>query len=142
MKYIYLLDSNIVSEISKPLPNQNVLKKIQEYEKFCAISVITFQELVLGCNLLPEGKRKEEVKSYLNIVLRKFEIIPYEKDSATIYAETVAKCKTNGLPRPICDTQIAATAIANNLILVTRNTKDFSPLFPYCSLKLENWFEE
>lgn len=46
-----------------------------------------------------------------------------------------------GQPRPVCDSQIAATALANNMILVARNTRDFLPIQKISLLKLENWFE-
>ncbi len=137
----FLLDSNLVSELSKPLPNANVLANIQRFEPLCAISAITLQEALFGVELLPGGSRKNRLKDYVEIVKRKFDVIPYDATAAAYYAEVVAKCNGAGLPRPICDSQIAATALANDLILVTRNTKDFEPIAKITSLKIENWFE-
>lgn len=137
----FLLDSNLISELSKPLPNANVLTNIQRFEPLCAISAITLQEALFGVELLPGGSRKNRLKDYVEIVKRKFDVIPYDAIAAAYYAEVVAKCNRAGLPRPICDSQIAATALANDLILVTRNTKDFEPIAKITSLKIENWFE-
>ncbi len=117
MDYLYLLDTNIISEFSKQNVNESVALNFRSKERFCAVSAITLQELQFGMELLPEGKRKNQVRSFLDIVKRKA-----------------------GTPCPKFDTQIAATAVANNMTLVTRNIKDFLPLQQLCPLKLENWF--
>ena len=137
----FLLDPNLISELSKPQPNTNVLTNIQRFEPLCAISAITLQEALFGVELLPDGSRKNRLKEYVEIVKQKFDVIPYDATVAALYAEVVAKCNKAGQPRPICDSQIAATALANDLILVTRNTKDFEPIAKITPLKLENWFE-
>ena len=137
----FLLDSNLISELSKPQPNANVLTNIQRFEPLCAISAITLQEALFGVELLPDGSRKNRLKEYVESVKQKFDVIPYDATAAAYYAEVVAKCNKAGQPRPICDSQIAATALANDLILVTRNTKDFEPIAKITPLKLENWFE-
>ena len=99
------------------------------------------QEALFGIELLPDGSRKNKLKEYVEIVKQKFDVIPYDATAAAYYAEVVAKCNKAGQPRPICDSQIAATALANDLILVTRNAKDFEPIAQITPLKLENWFE-
>ena len=137
----FLLDPNLISELSKPQPNTNVLTNIQRFEPLCAISAITLHEALFGVELLPDGSRKNRLKEYVEIVKQKFDVIPYDATVAALYAEVVAKCNKAGQPRPICDSQIAATALANDLILVTRNTKDFEPIAKISPLKLENWFE-
>ena len=137
----FLLDSNLISELSKPQPNANVLTNIQRFEPLCAISAITLQEALFGIELLPDGSQKNKLKKYVEIVKQKFDVIPYDATAAAFYAEVVAKCNKAGQPRPICDYQIAATALAKDLILVTRNIKDFEPITKIAPLKLETWFE-
>lgn len=137
----FLLDSNLISELSKPQPNADVLTSIQRFEPLCAISAITLQEALFGVELMPDGSRKNRLKDYVEIVKQKFDVIPYDATAAAYYAEVVAKCNKVGQPRPICDSQIAATALANDLILVTRNAKDFEPIAKVSPLKIENWFE-
>lgn len=136
-----LTDSNLISELSKSQPNANVSTNIQRFEPLCAISAITLQGALFGIELLPDGSRKNKLKEYVEIVKQKFDVIPYDATAAAYYAEVVAKCNKAGQPRPICDSQIAATALANDLILVSRNTKDFEPIAKITPLKLENWFE-
>lgn len=141
MDCLYLLDSNIVSEFSKLVPDENVMTQMKRKERFCAISAVTLQELQMGLEFLPEGKRKDQIRGFLEVIKRRFSIIPYDRSASIVCGEILATMQKVGQPRPVCDSQIAATALANNMILVTRNTKDFQPLQKISLLKLENWFE-
>ena len=79
-------------------------------------------------------------ESILNIK-ESFEIIPYNDFSAKICGEIRARCKKAGTPAPFYDSQIAATAIANNMILITHNTEDFAALAENSMLQMEDWWE-
>lgn len=140
MKEIYLLDTNIISEVTKPLPSQNILTNLEFYQMSSVISSITWFELLKGVNLLPEGKRKKDLYSFLiDYVKPSFKIIPYDEHAAFINASITQKLISIGFPTPILDTQIASMAIANNLILVTKNIKDFQTFKDKCNLMLEEW---
>ena len=80
----FLLDSNLISELSKPQPNANVLTNIQRFEPLCAISAITLQEALFGVELLPDGSRKNRLKEYVEIVKQKFDVIPYDAIAAVL----------------------------------------------------------
>ena len=106
----------------------------------CGISSITWFELLKGVNLLQDGKRKDDLYSFLiDYVKPSFNIIPYDEHAAFINASITQKLIPAGFPTPILDTQIASIAIANNLILVTKNTKDFQIFKDKCNLMLEDW---
>ena len=140
MKEIYLLDTNIISEVTKPLPSQNILTNLEFYQMSSVISSITWFELLKGVNLLPEGKRKTDLYSFLiDYVKPSFKIIPYDEHTAFINASITQKLISMGFPTPILDTQIVSMAIANNLILVTKNIKDFQIFKDKCNLMLEEW---
>ena len=117
------------------------MTQMKRKERFCAISAVTLQELQMGLELLPEGKRKDQIRGFLEVIKRRFSIIPYDQSASVVCGEILATMQKVGQPRPVCDSQIAATALAKNMILVTRNTKDFQPLQKISLLKLENWFE-
>ena len=78
MKKIYLLDTNIISEFSKERPNQNVIALYEARKNFCAISAITWQELIYGLERMPDGKRKTYIEECLVEYKEEFEIIPYD----------------------------------------------------------------
>jgi len=142
MKKVYLLDTNIVSEFSKKRPNPKVVEEYELRKDFCAISSVTWQEMVHGLERMPEGKRKNYISECLEEVIQDLPVIPYDQFSANICGEFLGKMEQKGHPLPYSDTQIAATAIANGMVLVTHNTADFAPMVENSFLKLEDWFSE
>lgn len=142
MNKVYLLDTNIVSEFSKERPNQNVIALYEARKNMCAISAVTWQELIYGVSKMPDGKRKDSISEFTEDLKNNFEIIPYDGFSADICGQLLGTSEKRGKTLPYCDTQIAATAIANGMVLVTRNVSDFSEAAERSFLKLEDWFEE
>lgn len=139
---IYLLDTNIISEPTKVQPSENVIQKLAENLEYSGISAIVWAETLTGVKQLPDGKRKTGLFDYLvENVQKMYEIIPFDTSCASIYSDLAQKLKENGSPAPQFDLLIAATAIANNLILVTRNTQDFEAIAKVSNLMMENWFE-
>lgn len=138
----YLLDSNIISEPSKPQPNEIVVERLIKNRKDSAISTLSYFELLHGILILPDGKRKERLFAYLEeTIVPFFDFIPFDFECAKINAHIRAKLESVGKPLPLIDSQIASVALAKNLILVTRNIKDFAPIQDYFPLKIENWFD-
>ena len=140
MKKIYLLDTNIISEFSKERPNQNVIALYEARKNFCAISAITWQELIYGLERMPDGKRKTYIEECLVEYKEEFEIIPYDDFAAGLCGQLLGKCPKEGKSLPYYDTQIAATAIANGMVLVTHNTTDFAEAAERSFLRVEDWF--
>ena len=138
----YLLDTNIISEIMKQNPVQSVIEKVNEHEKFCALSSTTWNELLYGLNIMPAGKKRD---LYFDILVDKiqsnFDIIQYDNHAAWIQADIRSRLKENGTPVEFDDTQIASIAVANCMILVTRKIKHFEPIQKVSPLMVENWFE-
>ncbi len=143
IKPYYLLDTNIVSEIMKPHPELNVVEKFLKLENLCAISSTTWNELLFGVNRLPAGKRRDYYfDCIVDDIQSRLEIIQYDNHSAWIQADIRARLMDCGTPVEFDDTQIASIAVANNMILVTRNKKHFEPIQKVSPLMLENWFED
>ena len=141
MKPVYLLDTNIISEFTKPRPNTNLIKKILNHGNLCAISSTVWQESIFGYQRMPEGKRKQIVGDTMQSIKDSYEIIPYDSFASEICGELQAKCEEKGKTCPRYDSQIAATAIANGMVLITHNTEDFATLQEVSMLKVEDWWE-
>ena len=138
----YLLDSNIISEIIKREPDFNVIKKIAEHNSDCAICAPVWQELLFGLYRLPDGLNKKYLEKFLkDDVHENFKIKNYSEKAADIQADLRSKLEKLGKPTQKDDSQIAAIALANHMILVTRNTKHFTAIQEVSELKVENWFE-
>ena len=140
MKKQYLLDTNVISEMTKKIPNSAVAEKLNENDGLCAICSTVWQESIYGLNLLPDGKRRQMISEVIEAIKDSYDIIPYDSFASQICGEIRAKCQKNGNPVPRFDSQIAATAIANNMILVTHNTKDFEVIAENSMLQIEDWW--
>ena len=137
MGLVYLLDTNFVSELHKESPLAIVKTKIATMADVCCISSVTWHEMKYGLESMPEGKRKKELYNFLyDLILKRFPILDYDQSAASLHAKFQAELKAAGTPKPYADTQIASIALANGLILVTHNVKDFEgiPL-----LAVEDW---
>ncbi|MFA6937531.1 MAG: hypothetical protein WCQ67_04815 [Treponema sp.] len=93
-------------------------------------------------NRLEEGKKKKIISEYLiNCVQCSFPFFSYDEQSAWIHADIRASLERRGTALPLIDSQIASVAISNNMLLVTRNVKEFEAIKSASSLMIENWFE-
>ena len=129
----------ILSEPAKLEPNYQVIKKIQEYDGYYATSATVWQELRFGCERLPVSKLRRRLESYLDVLLENnLTILPFEKQSAEWLAIERARLVGKGFTPSYADSEIAAVAVVNQLILVTRNTQDF---INFADLSMENWFD-
>lgn len=136
----YLLDTNILSEPVIARPNPFVLEKIKANGASLAISSVTWQEVLYGMFLLPSGKRRRQIEDYLfHRILPALPILGFEERAAQWQAEQRARLRQAGRSPSYPDSQIAAIAAVNDLVLVTRNVEDF---VDFQELKTENWFEE
>lgn len=125
----FLLDTNIVSEWTKPRPNAGVvewLARVEEEEAF--LSVVTFAELRHGIESLPTGERRRRLDEWLrNELALRFEgrIIGVGGAIADAWGRVIARGEARGRPMSAMDALIAATAQVHALIVVTRNAADF-----------------
>lgn len=134
----YLLDTNIISEPVRPIPNANVMAKLIEAKSTVAIASIVWQEVLLGCYRMPYSKRRRAIEAYLQEEVKiKLPILPYTQEAAEWFAQERARLIPIGLTPSYADGQIAAIAKVNNLILVTRNVADYAN---FQDLPIENWF--
>jgi toxin FitB len=125
----FLLDTNVVSEWTKPRPNPGVvewLAQVDEDEVF--LSVVTFAELRHGIERLPAGDRRRRLDEWLrNDLPLRFEdrIVAVDGAIADEWGRVVARRESRGRPMSAMDALIAATGQVHGLTVVTRNMADF-----------------
>lgn len=141
MKPVYLLDTSIILEFSKLQPNQAVIENFLKSKNLCAISSISWQELNYCVKKLLDSQKKDYLTDFICTVQNYFEVIEYDSLSAKICGELMAQAEKSGLVLPYYDMQIAANAIASNMILITKNLSDFEKIKQFSNLTTENWFE-
>lgn len=128
----YLIDTDTIIFAIKG--DKKVIAKFEENKNIpMSISMITYAELVFG------AKRSQDESKSMITVNHIREIYPIEKldeNVMEVFADTKAKLYGKGIRIEDLDLLIAATAIYNDLTLVTNNTKHFEKI---PGLKLENW---
>jgi predicted nucleic acid-binding protein len=125
-----LLDTNVLSEVQRPAPSPKVLSwldTIDEDRTF--ISAASIAELRRGIALLEDGRRRAALAAWLARDLpERFagRTLPIDHAVAERWGDLMAQSRRSGLALSVMDGFFAATALANNLMLVTRNVKDFA----------------
>ncbi|MDI4655189.1 MULTISPECIES: type II toxin-antitoxin system VapC family toxin [Xanthobacter] len=127
-----LLDTNVLSEVRRPAPDPRVLAWLDAIdEDRTYISVASIAELKRGIALMDDGRRRTALSDWLAQDLpERFagRILPIDPAIAGRWGDLMAEARMSGLSLSVMDGFFAATALDRNLVLATRNTKDFAPL--------------
>ena len=126
----FLIDTNVLSEYNQPRgPDAGVKSWLETTDRRSQhVSVITLAEIQKGIELLAEGKRRAQLERWLRQDLEEWfsgRVLPVDRQVAMRWASLVAQGSRTGRSLPTVDSLIAATALAYDLTIVTRNTKDF-----------------
>jgi tRNA(fMet)-specific endonuclease VapC len=125
----YLLDTCVISELIAKQPNAKVVEFVDALDADDVyLSAITIGELGKGVEKLPKSKRKQDLLAWLqNDLLVRFDgkIVSLDTKTLMEWGRLTARLEASGYTMPAMDALSAATVIANDLILVTRNVKDF-----------------
>lgn len=125
----YLLDTNVLSELRRKNPDPGVLTWFAERPADrLYLSVLTLGELRKGVEGVTDLKRRQTLIDWLETELPRFftgRILPVDAPVADRWGRLVAAA---GTPLPAIASLLAATAVEHDLVLVTRNVRDFSRL--------------
>ncbi|QPF90159.1 type II toxin-antitoxin system VapC family toxin [Bradyrhizobium commune] len=125
-----LLDTNVLSEVQRPMPSPKVLAWLDTIDEDRAfISVASIAELRRGIALLEDGRRRTALATWLAHDLpERFagRMLPIDHAVAERWGDLMAESRRSGVALSVIDGFFAATALANGLTLVTRNVKDFA----------------
>jgi toxin FitB len=126
---VIVLDTNVLSEVLKPLPSGLVLRWLAAQEPPAVFTTtITQAEILYGIESLQPGKRRSRLSAAIEKVFaEEFQdrILPFDVDAARAFAKIVAARDAAGLPISQFDAMIAAIARSRRGAVATRNTGDF-----------------
>jgi toxin FitB len=128
----FLLDTSIPSELTRPNPQSSVCTWLDDADdSHLYLSVISLGEILKGITILPASKRRSGLQQWLDETLRPWfegRILPVNDRISERWGILAGQCELKGRPLKVADGLIAATALEHELIVVTRNTKDFEGL--------------
>jgi predicted nucleic acid-binding protein len=127
----YLLDTNIVSDAIKPAPSASLLAWMRGQEdRDLFISTLSVAEIRRGILDLPQGRKRAALDDWFHgsfgpRALFSGRILPFDENSAIVWARIMSEGKARGRPRNAFDMMIAAIAEANGCVVVSGNARDF-----------------
>ena len=120
----YLLDTNVISELTKKVPDSSVVEFWSRLEEI-TISVITLEEIEFGIGRMRTSKKEILEKWWDEFKNIPPQILPITPEVARISANLRSKEELNGRVITQADSLLSATSLLTGRIFVTRNTKDF-----------------
>ncbi len=130
----YLLDTNIISNITKPDPSESLLEWMgAQSDGDLFISSLTVAEIRRGILDKPKGKKRERLEAWFAgpegpQSLFKGRVLPFDEKAALVWARLMSEGRAVGKPRSDLDMIVAAVAETNECVIVTDNEKHFSGL--------------
>ena len=124
-----LLDTNVVSELTRETPDSRVIAFLAGHDDLW-LSAVVLHELDFGVGLLPLGRRRDDISAALSAFVTEYEdrILPVGRSEARQAAALRARAHRSGRVLDLGDALIAGTASANDLSVATRNVRDFDGL--------------
>ncbi|MBN1102405.1 MAG: PIN domain-containing protein [Deltaproteobacteria bacterium] len=135
---MYLLDTNILSELIKKRPNPYLLSRLRSQPSHTLFtSGICIMELRFGAAL-----RSDRAEFWFRVkdnIISRVQVVPFSERDALVAGDILAEMRKAGRSPGLEDVLIASSALTNRYTLVTANTRHFSRIQ---GLRIENWLEE
>ena len=135
---MYLLDTDILSNLLKRLPSAALIAKLESVlPEHQFTSSITLGELIYGAHRLQSGTGSL-LERLERVLTPNLPVLPFDEAAARRYGEVRAGLERRGLPTGDTDLRIGAIALAHGLTVVTGNVRHFERI---PGLLVENWLE-
>ena len=122
---IYLVDANVLSEPTKQAADSRVVAWLNANESNLIVDSIIIGELRIGILALPRGRKRDRLEQWYETVVETIDCTPWDVTISRRWAALVVELRRKGETVPLLDGMIAATALQHDLVVATRNTRDF-----------------
>ncbi len=122
-----LVDTNVLSELTRPVPEPRVIAWLEVNEPALALPAVALAELRYGIARLPDGRRRSGLLHFWRATCAQFRgrIFSFDERAAERYGDVAAAAEHAGRRLNIQDGQIAALALVHGMRVATRNVGDF-----------------
>ena len=130
----YLLDTNVISNVTKPAPSESLIEWMTEQsDDDLFISSLTVAEIRRGILDIPKRKKRDRLDAWFvgpdgPQSLFASRVLPFDEQAALVWARLMSEGRAAGRPRSDLDMIIAAVAETNECMIVTDNEKHFPGL--------------
>jgi len=125
----FLLDTSVISELVKPAPDNQVIEWLTRTDEASLyLSVLTIGEIEKGIAKLPESSRREKLETWVRHDLAerfRERLLAIDATVAATWGRLAGEAEARREPLPVIDGLIAATSLAHDLTVATRNSDDF-----------------
>lgn len=125
----FLLDTSVISELVKPAPDKHVIEWLKRTDEASLyLSVLTIGEIEKGIAKLPASSRREKLETWVRRDLAdrfRDRLLAIDGTVAATWGRLAGEAEVRGEPLPVIDGMIAATSLAHDLTVATRNIGDF-----------------
>jgi predicted nucleic acid-binding protein len=127
----FLLDTNIISAVTKPSPPESLLAwKAEQADEEQFIASQTVAEIRRGVLEMPTGRKRDQVEAWFAgpegpSALFAGRVLPFDEKAGLVWARLMAEGAARGRPRSALDAIIASVAESNDCTVVTDNERDF-----------------
>jgi len=122
---MYLVDANVLSEPTKDMADSKVVAWLNANESNLVVDSIIIGELLIGILALPRGRKRDRLEQWYESLVETIDCIPWDATVSQRWAALLVELKRKGKTVTLLDGMIAATALQHDLIVATRNTRDF-----------------
>jgi toxin FitB len=130
----YLLDTNVVSDATRPTPSPALaVWMVEQADADLFIASLTLGEIWRGLLEKPAGRKRATLEQWFSgpegpLAIFAGRVLPFDEKAGLIWARLMAEGTAAGRPRSPLDMIIAAVAEANDCVVATHNERDFAGL--------------
>jgi toxin FitB len=121
----YLVDANVLSEVTRPAPSTAVIDWLRTHEPDLVVTPIVLGEIEYGIGLTTSSSKRKALQQWFEEGLQRLRILDFDSGTASAWAALLVRLKKKGQAMPVKDSLIAASALQHQLTIVTRNINDF-----------------
>ena len=121
----YLVDANVLIEVTRPAPSSAVLDWLRTHEPDLVVTPIVLGEIEYGIGLTTSSIKRKALERWFEDGLQRLRVLDLDSSTASAWATLLVRLKKKGQAMPVKDSLIAASALQHHLTIVTRNIGDF-----------------